>query len=613
MLFVIEGVGVRQHIILPLRHSFVQTSLDEEIPRNVYLNIVLCGGERPVCRRCQNKRQECTYELPEDTRSRSLARKEIASQLLHENAELRQLFDDISKRPEPEAYNIFQRLRAGDGPIALAHSIRQAELLLPPTTTGGHDASLTLQQLDSKALEGSPIKIPAQPWTIVAGDGIVSELISAWFKWDNAFLYPFIDRECFIRDMSIGDVKSAQYCSPFLVNAICALRSYFSDTVDASDRITSHDMREQFLVEAKKQYEQELPALPTVQGLWILFAISSMKGEDRSGSLYRFASHGMLERSGAYRIFSSLTDTNPDDAANKRAVSKTIWGLFCLESITATNFHNTEMVHPPQTPCLFPEVSYENPTNVDLFGQTFTASSSQPPFIVGAVDVLCRVAVLMSEVRALVGVDWNDESSNLAGQTNLRQRRRSLARLNAISDSLPSMLRYDHNFTPETCFLRVVMNMVVYEILRQLPRDVILDELDSTTVKKETLKHCALDLELMERYFSMWPADEFSTMAFLGPLNAGTMLVPLLPDESAQHMFPRACRLMRVISARMPIARYVMKGWQAAVLARKLEIPGPAQSYFENLSIDDEDLKNIPSSLVWYTSLASSSALQRVG
>jgi hypothetical protein len=110
-------------------------------------------------------------------------------------------------------------------PIALANAIRQAELLLPHPASQENEEFTALQQLDLDALRRSPIKVPALAWTNVAGDGIVSELISSWFKWDNPFLYAFIDGECFLKDLREADPKKAFYCSPFLVNAICALRS----------------------------------------------------------------------------------------------------------------------------------------------------------------------------------------------------------------------------------------------------------------------------------------------------------------------------------------------------------------------------------------------------
>ncbi|KAI1274925.1 putative C6 transcription factor [Xylaria sp. FL0933] len=544
-----------------------------------------CDGERPACRRCRSKGQECVYELPQDALSRSSARKEIANRLQSENLHLRQLFHDLSKRPESEAYDIFQRLRSADGdPISLAHSIRQAELLLPLRAPDDLSEITALQLLDVEALDASPIKIPALPWTTVAGDGVVSELISAWFKWDNVFLYPFIDRDCFIKDMCAADLENATYCSSFLVNTICAYRSYFSDTTDTVRRITQKDLRDEFLAESIKHSDHGIPTLPAIQGLWILFSISYLKGEDKNGSLYRFASYGMLKRSRVNQIFPTLPDTD------KRALSKAVWGLFCLESIVTTNFRTIHVLEPPKIPCLFPDFNFENPANVDLFDQPFTASSSQPPFVTGAISTFCRVAVLASEVLAYTQSHENSKETDFGHQANLLKRRELLAKLKAFGEALPSALRHDQNFTPATCFLRVVMNTVAHAILRPLHPNVVLDEKNGTTVKAMMLKHCESDIELMEEYFTRWTTGEFSTMAFVGPLNSGMVLLPLLPDETANQLFPRFCRLMRNISTRMPVAKYVLKGWEVALWSRKLEIPGPAQPYFENLGTSREEL-----------------------
>ncbi|TRX95717.1 hypothetical protein FHL15_003271 [Xylaria flabelliformis] len=507
-----------------------------------------CDGRRPACRKCRNKGQECIYELPQDVLSRSSARKAIKNQLQRENVELRQLFRDLSRRPESEALDIFQRLRVVDDPIALARSIRQAELLLPSTAMGDHDKVSTVHKLEFDALLKSPIKIPAQPWTTVAGDGIVSELISSWFKWDNAFLYSFIDRDCFMQDIRDGDPDSAVYCSPFLVNAICAFRSYFSETIDMVLQMTKLDLKEQFLAEAKRQYDHGPPSIPKIQGLWILFAISSIEGDDRSGSLYRFASYDLLQS--------------------------------------------------PGIPCLFPDFNYETLVSVGLSDQQFTSLSAQPPSLGGAISTFCQLAVLMSEVLRIGQWQKDNEDTCLEYHVQLKSRKAALAQLDVISESLPPALHHEHNFTPETCFLRVVMNTVAYTILRPLRPDTVLDEDNATTVQSALLGYCALDTEIMERYFATWSTPEFSTTAFLGPLNAGKVLLPLLPFESAQQLFPRICRLMRTIAARMPIAKYVMKGWQAALWSRNMDIPGPAEPYFLNLGEERERVQDMPTSLV---------------
>jgi hypothetical protein len=145
------------------------------------------------------------------------------------------------------------------------------------------------------------------------------------------------------------------------------------------------------------------------------------------------------------------------------------------------------------------------------------------------------------------------------------------------------------------------MNTIAYAILRPLHPDLPLDSNDGASVKATVLTHCELDTELMERHLATWSsADEFCAMAFVGPLNSARALLPLLlsADEPARVLFPRICRLMRTVAVRMPVAKLVMKGWQAALLARSVDIPGPARAYFENLGVGRDELKNVPTDLI---------------
>lgn len=77
--------------------------------------------------------------------------------------------------------------------------------------------------LDVRKLTDIPIwKVPAKPWTkITDDDDLVSHLFSMWFTWYHQY-FNWIDSELFIRDMQSGNVETANYCSPFLVNIILA-------------------------------------------------------------------------------------------------------------------------------------------------------------------------------------------------------------------------------------------------------------------------------------------------------------------------------------------------------------------------------------------------------
>jgi hypothetical protein len=81
-----------------------------------------------------------------------------------------------------------------------------------------------LENLDVAALSESSFQVHARPWTALANDGLVSELLSSFFASDGCFYLSFVDQQYFLDDMEVGDIGMAKLCSPLLVNAICALR-----------------------------------------------------------------------------------------------------------------------------------------------------------------------------------------------------------------------------------------------------------------------------------------------------------------------------------------------------------------------------------------------------
>jgi hypothetical protein len=159
--------------------------------------------------------------------SRTSALKRKCDSLQDENERLRELFGLLRQKSKPEAHDILSRIRDSEDPLAVWRSIKDAELLLPwsPSASGSSGTrDPRLEKIDAEALAESHVKVKAQPWTALAGDGIVSDLVSSFFAWDNTFRFSFIDRDCFLEDMARGDPERARYCSPFLVNAMCAFR-----------------------------------------------------------------------------------------------------------------------------------------------------------------------------------------------------------------------------------------------------------------------------------------------------------------------------------------------------------------------------------------------------
>lgn len=151
---------------------------------------------------------------------------------MSENDQYRELFQLLCTKPEDEALELFRRIRESGEPFILFEAVRQAEVLFPNPSPSETYGSYQLERLDRLALDGSIIKVPARPWTIVAGDGLVSELITNLFHFNGTYLLPVLEKDVFIEDMKSGHVTGSRYCTPFLVNAICAVESVSSPDSD---------------------------------------------------------------------------------------------------------------------------------------------------------------------------------------------------------------------------------------------------------------------------------------------------------------------------------------------------------------------------------------------
>ena len=184
---------------------------------------VQCNGQRPACARCIEQEVECKYAGAEgETPSSTLKRK--FGTMEQELEQLRELLGLIRDRSLQEVHNIVDRLRITVDPLEVLHIVKQADLLLPTPLSDSSNQNPRLARLDQEALDHSPIKVHARPWTLVAGDGIVSELISQFFVSDDFYLFPSLHRESFLEDMNNPNQNMAttRFCSSVLVNAICA-------------------------------------------------------------------------------------------------------------------------------------------------------------------------------------------------------------------------------------------------------------------------------------------------------------------------------------------------------------------------------------------------------
>jgi hypothetical protein len=184
-----------------------------------------CDGLRPKCGRCSAGDQECLYDIPETDTTRSASLKNRFPAVMDENMQLREFISRLSLAPNIEVIEMAARLRTGEDPIAVLRQVKEADLVPRTASLNPLNPDASLRDLDRAAFHASTFTVPARPWTTVAGNGIISHLICSWARRDSIFLHPFVDTTCFLRDMRSQDPKNSKYCSPFLVNIICANRA----------------------------------------------------------------------------------------------------------------------------------------------------------------------------------------------------------------------------------------------------------------------------------------------------------------------------------------------------------------------------------------------------
>lgn len=297
----------------------------------------------------------------------SLKRKyELAFQ---ENERLWELYNRL-RFSSLDAEDLIRHIRLCRDPLSALRAIECADVhAYPASTPGIPSASASpdqgakraaiMQKIDSEAIQRCPIKVKAWPWTIVAGDGIVSELVNLVLTHESLVLFCFIDKESFLADMYRPEESmSTPFCSPLLVNIMCAFgtvcftatlkrfptaflltqdpfRQMYSQSVIALEAVTKVNLRQRFFDEFRKLLDRQCGAasITTLQALLIAFSYCSITAQDRAGNMFRYAAAEMYARLGFGTGMDTVLREMAGDASLHRraAISRVAWGCFILE------------------------------------------------------------------------------------------------------------------------------------------------------------------------------------------------------------------------------------------------------------------------------------------
>lgn len=555
---------------------------------------IKCDAQVPECGPCAKRGEACRYDSYNDETT-TLSLKRRVTFLQRENLRNRDLIGVLRSRTEPEAIETLLRLRVADDALQVLDAVREAEILLPtPSFISSNVNNTELLRLEHEAGENSTIKVPARPWTSVAGDGIVSELVSEYFAWDNSYFFPSIDQAEFTTQMRECSPESASWCTPLLVNSICAHRSQTMGRAKIYSSIARQSLVDRFLDEAGTWIESELgrTSVPTAQALMLRYFTLTCMGRDRIGRVCRQHAVDMVRRLDLETRFNSNTGNSDQSVAEKKRISKALWGLFLVESRFAYFYLQPSQIPPPTIPHFFNEKNGDEPDssgNVDILGRPFEDSTCHVALTTGTVELMCFLTELFYSIMMHNATHKSDRGSrsDVAGLSGF------YSRLRQFDESLADQFRPTHNFTLSTCYLKMHINEVAFAIIQSQGHKVTLRQVASqagVSIKDLCLWHCRSDVEISQLFLAEWP---FEACLWRHQYLSLQPLVLLCDDPEARQLFTKASSMLRNGLSNFRICGHLLQATLAFAQAIGVAVPQESLPQFEGWR-EHIETKNLP-------------------
>ncbi|OIW24763.1 hypothetical protein CONLIGDRAFT_648885 [Coniochaeta ligniaria NRRL 30616] len=557
-----------------------------------------CDGARPKCSRCVRLGTDCEYDAgPDETRS--IARKRKYDEMKSDLSDMQELYEYLRSRPLVEVAEVIRRIRSNTDPCKVLSLVRDGDLLLQASAIGRRgietDVEDVVRKLDETAYQQSPLKLSAKKWTDVAGDGLVSELVSIFFDLEQPFATNYVDRHCFLQDMGSEQTENARFCSPALVNAICAIGAFTSETAKAIDQARGGCVRERFYNEAKKQLDLEhgKVSLPTVMALYNLFLYSSEAGIDRAGTFYRVSCSEMYKKLRLGSEFPSWVDNSgPSNREQyRRAVSRAAWGLFCIESKSSFVYIQPALIAPPTIPRIFGDnLADTPPAEADSYD--------------AILDAECSISKLLYEIMC-----YNVETRDQLGEEQDISFRLSYYRklLDWEAPTRGSSTRGLFGLC-QSFFLECYFSIAVIALFR--PLALLTSALpDGLRPAELVLQHCKRMVERTREMKAAYPLEYaggcLGTLYFFYVCSIS--LVALLDQEPSSHEpFVEACQYFHLVAGNFPVGPALLRGLQALALETGVGLPRECEAFFSEARLANGNFKDVPVSYVIPQSVAYS-------
>ncbi|KAH8800682.1 fungal-specific transcription factor domain-containing protein [Xylogone sp. PMI_703] len=309
-----------------------------------------CNGQNP-CARCLTHENLTCHYTPSVRASKDALRAEIMM-LQRQQTHSDRILHSLASGVQPDA--ILQQLQDGETLENISQRLltRQSGSADASTNTNSPTKSISLSSksletdLQSFADSHRSSMQPAessrriqdecirhevfhseQAWTTVTIDfKLVEHLVVLYFCWEYP-TFSSLSKEHFMKDFETGQHR---YCTPLLVNIMCALGCRFSDRPLVTETSpTGQTLGNRFYDEAYMLWEKERfdPSLTTIQATGLMSLWKSSRGKNDWSSFYSEQAIIMAIEMGLHL----QTDGGEPSEAEDEVRSVTFWGAFVLD------------------------------------------------------------------------------------------------------------------------------------------------------------------------------------------------------------------------------------------------------------------------------------------
>ncbi|KAF4170547.1 hypothetical protein CNMCM8694_004124 [Aspergillus lentulus] len=548
-----------------------------------------CRGD-PPCQHCVSHGIKCEVDAMSDMRrknamDRKLAKLEKVADTLtrlvnalrdSESRRVSQLLNLIRSNASFDELQLFLEQQFSRYELESTPELRDIQSQLSQTTDV---APLGWRYLRVDRLADDPVyKVPAKPWTAVTDDSeLVSHLVSLWLTWTYPW-FNWLDADCLIKHMQEGKLDS-RFCSPFLVNAILAEACYYSDYEEVftvpGDMLTRGD---QFFDEARRLFEAgedegDSPSLPTIQGLMILFVRTSLMGKDRMGWVYLD-----LAARGAQEYAASHPPHAMEDAEERRAIDRTLWGIFSMASTASVSLMKHFDIHPPRQS---PVTRIIHQRHKDDVWQPYPRSTDAgvPSHISCVFNRWCAIACITVEISRA----FYQEEDRIPRAEMLPFVNDIYQKLQDWYADMPECLLIENVTVPHALSLHLFYHTTVMQIFGLLKANN--EHLDPETIQSARnicIENALRIAHLIGIHRDKWGIGRMapSTIQWLS-IGMFTLLEALdSPDHRNRAAFIELCIVARAIARRFPLAKGILRMIQLSANQMQVVLPAETDALF---------------------------------